>query len=254
MQSGSTCQLEVEKLESKHVGQTRLNSLLDGRMTPYPKSPGRLLVVRLVVVRRCCPPQEAHRSDATERILVRLVENDASLVSAVQTHLGTKGETGLGGAQARQAGHESILFADELQAHVIGLVVHAAVFAHAAEDGSLALAVVVYGQPIAERRLAHVKTLGVPYVRLEPHFRLTSGGHRCALASRVLAEQVGRSASMLATRSLVDLGRRLDERRLADAMRQTLSQVAHRATSHVTRQQLKERLVLNRFSEEGVVA
>ena len=48
----------------------------------------------------------------------------------------------------------------------------------------------------------------------------------------VIAEQIYRSASMLATWSLVELGRRFDERRLADAVRQTLAQVAHRATSH----------------------
>ena len=51
-------------------------------MTPYPKKPRRLLVVRLIVVRRYCPSQKAHRSDATERILVHLRENEASLVSA----------------------------------------------------------------------------------------------------------------------------------------------------------------------------
>ena len=127
-------------------------------------------------------------------------------MSAVQSRLGTKGETGLCGAQASQAKHESLLFADELQAHVIGLVVYAAMFAHAAKDGSLAFTAVVHGQPIAKRRLAHVKAFGVPYERLEPHFRLASGGQRGALASRVLAEQIGRSAAILATRSLVEFG------------------------------------------------
>ena len=66
------------------------------------------------------------------------------------------------------------------------------VFAHAAKHGSLALAVVVHRQPIAEHRLIHVKALGVPYVRLEPHFRLASGGHRGTLASRVQMRFAGR--------------------------------------------------------------
>ena len=144
-------------------------------------------------------------------------------------------------AQASQASQDSLLFTDKLQANVIGLVVYTTVFAHAAKHGSLALAVVVHRQPIAEHRLIHVKALGVPYVRLEPHFRLTSGGQCGALTSRVLAEEICRSASMLATRPLVELGRWLDERCLADAVRQTLAQITHRTASHVTWQELKER-------------
>ena len=114
---------------------------------------------------------------------------------------------------------------------------------------SLAFAVEVHGQPVTVERFTHVESLGMPNMRLEPHF---SGGR--PFASLVLAKQVRTTPSVFATRSFVEFAWWLYDGRMTDAPWQSLTQVAHGAAAHVAWQELEERLVLVIFGQEAFFA
>lgn len=103
------------------------------------------------------------------------------------------------------------------------------------KNSPLSLAVIEQSEPITEQRLAHMKPLCVPNMRLKPH--------DSPLPPLVLTEQFPRLAAVFPRRPFVNFTRRLNHSRLANSMWQTLSYEAHCASSHVPRKQLKLRLV-----------
>lgn len=102
-------------------------------------------------------------------------------------------------------------------------------------------------QTILIERLGHLEALGMPYMCLQPHLVVLS-----MLTTLILFEQIRGLSSELAARPLGNFIRGFYSGHVSNATRQSLPQVAHCAATHMTRKQLKQRLLVCFLAQKAV--